>query len=353
MALPLFLAGLRISNRVIVVADDVVTEDLYAFGGHVVVEGVIQGDLFAITSNLTITGRVEGDVLGVVGGTARISGEVQGAVRLAAVRLEVTGTVGDDLALVASEAVIDGSVGRDVLTIVGSVALDGSVGRDVRVQALRLSIDGPVGRDVHARTDRLSLQDEAVIQGDVLYKASSDARVDPSAVVNGLMTRREVIAPVWASAATRLFVVFSALAFVVSGLFGSWLFRKWSARAVTAVTERPGRSAVIGLGLVLLPPVLVLPLFLTLVGIPVALLLLIGWLVALFLGPLPAVTAAGGRLLRGRGGVAAALVVGTLVWRGAMWVLPLIAVLLYLAALLVGLGAAGSAAWQLRREGAV
>jgi hypothetical protein len=128
------------------------------------------------------------------------------------------------------------------------------------------------------------------------------------------------------------------------------VFRGWSARAVEAAGRRPGRSALIGLGIVVVPPVLVLPLFLTLVGIPVALLLLLTWVVALFLGPLPAVTAAGTRLLRGKGGIALGLLVGTVVWRGAMWLLPLIAVLLYLAALLVGLGALGSAAWNLRRE---
>ncbi|OFW65235.1 MAG: hypothetical protein A2135_02810 [Actinobacteria bacterium RBG_16_67_15] len=349
-ALPLMVAGLRISSRVIVLADDVVTEDLYAFGDHVVIEGVIQGDLFVITGNLTITGRVEGDVLGLVGGPARIGGEVTGSVRLAAVDLAVTGSVGDDLALVAAESTVEGAVGRDVLAIAGSITIGGSVGRDVRAQVLRMTIDGPIARDVFARTGRLALEDEAVIGGDVLYKASSEARVDPAAAVNGRLTRRDVITPVWAKVASRLFVVFSLLGFVVAGVLAAWAFRGWSSRALTAAEQRPGRSAVIGLGILLVPPILVLPLFLTLVGIPVALVILIAWVCALFLGPLPAVTAAGKRLLRGRGGVAAALVVGTVLWRGAMWLLPLIALLLYLAALLVGLGAYGAAAWSLRRE---
>jgi hypothetical protein len=350
VALPLMVAGLRISSRVIVLADDVVTEDLYAFGDHVVIEGVIQGDLFVITGNLIIVGRVEGDVLGLVGGPARIGGEVTGSVRLAAVDLEVTGSVGDDLAVVAAEGAVEGSVGRDVYAIAGSISLGGAVGRDVRAQVLRMTIDGPVARDVFARTGRLALDDEAVIGGDVLYKASSEARVDPAAAVNGRLTRRDVITPVWAKVASRLFVVFSTLGFVVAGLVVAWIFRGWSGRATTAAEQRPGRSVLIGLGILLLPPVLVLPLFLTLVGIPVALVLLLAWVSALFLGPLPAVTAAGKRLLRGRGGMGAALVVGTIVWRGAMWLLPLIALLLYLTALLVGLGAYGSAAWSLRRE---
>ncbi|MBI5156728.1 MAG: hypothetical protein HZA58_01800, partial [Acidimicrobiia bacterium] len=349
-ALPLFLSSLRISSRVIVLVDDIVTEDLYAFGDHVIVEGVIEGDLFVITGSLTVTGRVEGDILGMVGGPARISGEVGGSVRLAAVDLQISGGVGDDVATVAAEGTIDGSVGRDVLAIAGALGVDAAVGRDVRAQVFRMSIDGPIGRDVHARTGTLRLEDEAVIGGDVLYKASDDARVDPGAAVNGRFTRRDVITPVWASSVTRLFAILSVFGFVVAGLIGLWVFRGWSSRAVEAAERRPGRSALVGLGVVLLPPILMLPLFLTLVGIPVALLMLLTWVVALFLGPIPAVTAAGKWLLRGRGGVAAALVVGTVVWRGAMWLLPLIAVLLYLSALVIGLGAYGSAAWSLRRE---
>ena len=350
LALPLILASLRISGQVIVTADDVVTEDLYAIGDRVIVEGVVQGDLFVITGNLTVSGRVDGDVLGMVGGPARISGEVGGSVRLAAVRLEITGSVGDDVAAVTTEGDLSGSVGRDVLAIAGSLALEGAVGRDVRAQVYRMTIDGPIARDVHARTDRLILGDEAVVGGDLLYKASSEARIDPSAAVNGQLTRRDVIAPVWAKAVTRVFAVLSVFGFIVAGLIGMWVFRGWSGRAVEAVERRPGRSALIGLAVVLVPPILVLPLFLTLVGIPVALVLLLGWLIALFLGPLPAVTGAGKRLLHGRGGVAMGLVVGTIVWRGAMWLLPLLATLLYLSALLIGLGAYASAGWSLRRQ---
>ena len=96
-------------------------------------------------------------------------------------------------------------------------------------------------------------------------------------------------------------------------------------------------------------PLLMLPLFLTLVGIPIALVLLVCWIVALVLGPIPAVTHLGSLLLRGRGGAAAALVVGAVAWRGSMWALPLIGGLLYLTALVVGLGAYMTAGWQLRR----
>ena len=351
-AVPLLVAGLRVGGVVIVAEGEVVREDLYAIGERVIVEGVVQGDLFVVTGHLTVAGRVEGDVLGLVGGPATISGEVTGSVRLAAAKVSITGDVHDDLAAASTEISIHGSVGRDALLFSGEVSTVGLVGRDIRAQAFRMWIYGSVGHDVKVRVDTLILGDTTVVVGDVFYKASDDAHVDPSALVNGDIIRREALAPVWAKAVTRVFAILSVFGFVVAGLVGQWLFRTTSRKAVAVVGSRPGRAALVGLGALLFVPILILPLFLTLVGIPVALVLLLLWLVALFLGPLPAVTWVGRKIVSGQGGLALGLVVGTILWRGAMWLLPLLAALLYLAALLVGLGAAVLAAWEQRKASA-
>ena len=352
LALPLRLAELRTSSQVIVPEGDVVAEDLYSLGGRTIVEGVVEGDVFALTGELIITGTVEGDVLGLVGGPVRITGTVGGSVRVAASSFEISGTVGDDLVVAAVEGSVTGSVGRDALAVVGDADLAGTVGRDVRAQAISLSIDGPVGRDVQVRVDGLSFGDDAAVAGDVLYKARRDAVVSSGAEITGSLIRRTVLAPVWAKAITRLFAVLSLLGFVLAGLAALWLFRGTSARAVELAGERPGRSALVGLAVVIAPPLLALPLFVTLVGIPIALFVLVVWVLALFLGPYPAVARLGSVLVRGRTGVAAAFVLGALAWRFAIWLLPLVGALIYLAALLIGTGSFALAAWRERSSAA-
>lgn len=341
------------SGRIIVPAGDVVTEDLYAMGGLVIIEGVVEGDVFAVTGDLKITGTVTGDVLALVGGPIDISGEVGGSVRVASVRADVSGEVADDLAVTAFETTVAGTVGRDVLLVGGEATLSGSVGRDVRLQAVRLGVDGAIGRDVLVRVDRLAVGSGANVSGNLLYQASREAAVADGAVVEGLLTRRDVLAPVWAKTVTRMISILSLLGLIVAGLMIGWVFRGTSRAAIEEVQRRPWRSLAMGLAALLLIPLLMIPLFLTLVGIPVALLLLIMWLVAILLGPIPAVTRLGAVLLRGRGGVPGALVVGAVLWRTAMWALPLIAGLLYLTALLLGVGAYLSAGLELRRSHAV
>ena len=351
-AVPL-LGSLRTADQVIVTADDTVTEDLYAVGGRTIVEGVVQGDLIVLTGQVSITGTVEGDIIGLVGGPVRISGEVGESVLVAAVRLEATGRVGGDVSGFVGEARVGGEVGRDVLLVGGSAEVTARVGRDVRAQAWRLTVDGLVGRDVVAHVDDMALGDAARVAGDVTFRASDDVRVSETATVGGSLVRAEVLAPVWAQALTRLLGWLSVLGFVVAGVALFWVFRGTAPRAVRVARERPWRSALVGLGVLVVPPIVALPLFLTLVGLPVAVLLLLFWVVGLFLGPIPAVAAAGERLLGGRGGVLGGFVVGALLWRGGMWLLSLAAAAIYVIPLVVGLGAFTIGAWEGRKEGRV
>jgi cytoskeletal protein CcmA (bactofilin family) len=350
LAVPMLLGTVRVTGQLILPESERITEDLYAFAERVVIDGVIEGDLLVVAGELVINGTVHGDVLGLVGGPVRIDGTVDGSLRVAAVSVEVGGSVGDDVAAVAVEARVGGAVGRDLLVVTGETRVDGPVGRDIRGQGFRLSVDGAVDRNVIVRVDALTLGPAARVAGDVIYESSSDAGVAETAEVSGALVRQAAITPVLTRAITRMVGVLSLFGFIVAGLVGQWLFRATSVRAVTEAGERPVRAALVGAGMLIGPPILVLPLFFTLVGIPVALIIIVLWILALFLGPLPSVTHVGSRMLRGRGGIAAGVVVGAVALRGAMWLLPLIALFVYVGFLLVGLGSYGIAAWSLRRE---
>jgi hypothetical protein len=71
---------------------------------------------------------------------------------------------------------------------------------------------------------------------------------------------------------------------------------------------------------------------------------------ALLFGPVPAVTAIGSKILRGRWGLFAAFFLGAAVWRLGIWLIPLVGFGLYLGALVVGLGGWLVAIWEQRRE---
>jgi hypothetical protein len=187
------------------------------------------------------------------------------------------------------------------------------------------------------------------VAGDVLYRSSRDATISGGARVDGTLARLPVRFPFVVDLALRLSGVLSLFAFLVAGIALFWLFRRTAPAAVAAVATRPGRSFLVGLGVVVLGPVAAVALSFTLVGLPLALLVLVMLALAVFIGPVPAVTALGDRLLRGRGGLMGWFVTGALVWRGALWLLPLVGLLVYALALVWGIGAWATAAWEARR----
>ena len=100
--------------------------------------------------------------------------------------------------------------------------------------------------------------------GDVLYQASGDAAVDEVAAVDGRLVRTRVYSPVWARAVSRAIAVFGWLGFLLAGLVFGWAFRATSRRAVETAGTRPGRTALVGAGVLVLLPLSVIPLSLTL-----------------------------------------------------------------------------------------
>ena len=69
-------------KEVIVRADEVIEEDLYAFGDTVVIEGTVRGDVMASGREVRLLGTVEGDLTG-CGQTYIVDGRVGDDLRIA------------------------------------------------------------------------------------------------------------------------------------------------------------------------------------------------------------------------------------------------------------------------------
>lgn len=338
-------------GTVIVPAGTTQTEDLYASGGDVIIEGTIEGDLVVLAGSLRITGRVDGDVLGLVGGDAVIGGDVIGSVRVVARNLVSDGAIGDDLAGSAMFADLRGRVGRDVLMAALDGDVTGTIGRDLLGQYWTLKLNGTVGRNVDVAVQTLTVGASTSVEGELGYRSSAGARVSAGARIDGGLIHRTSRLPLSLKAILRLVSILSVLAFVVSGVVALWAARRTVPRATAAIRSRPLRTALIGLGALILAPLLAIPLALTLVGIPLALVLLLAFFLALFFGPIPAVTAVGERLLGNRGGLFGGFVLGAVVWRLGIYFIPYVGAFLYLGALIWGVGGWVVGAWEARNEG--
>ncbi len=351
VALPLVTADVITANLYILGEDEVEDGDVYLAATSARVAGTVDGDFVVSTGSLMISGMVTGDVLVLSQGTVRITGEVQGSLRGAAREIIVEGTIGHDVAALTVATRIKGSVERDALVFGGSVTLEGSIGGDVNGRMVTANINGPVGNDVDIAVGRLTLGPNADIGGDVLYRSGSDAEVAASAQVASQFERLPTRGSFTVELLLTLATILGFFGFLFAGIVLLWLFRATAPRAVAAVEHHPWRSAGIGVAAIIIVPVLVVLLILTLVGVPVALALAVLLALGLLFGPVPAVTALGARLLRKQHlGLFAAFLVGAVIWRAGIWLIPYVGVALYLGALVAGVGGWLIAIWERRKE---
>lgn len=351
LSLPLVVADFITTNIFLVQEDDVEDGDVYVASSSARVVGTVDGDLIISTGTLNIEGTVTGDVLFLSHGSVRVTGEVQGSLRGAARQVVVEGTVGDDVAVTAVTARLSGTVNRDVLVFGGSLKLDGQVEGGVNGRMINANIDGLVGRDVDIAVGSLSLGPAATIDGDLLYRSGSDADVATTAQVGGQFERLATRGGFGTELILTVATIIGFLGFLFAGLVLLWMFRATAPRAVATVEERPLRATAVGVAGIVLLPIVSLLLVFTLVGVPVAIALAILMALALLFGPVPAVTALGSRLLRKRqAGLFAAFLLGSLIWRVGIWLIPYVGVALYLGALAAGTGGWIVAIWEGRRE---
>ncbi len=344
------VAEIVTTNIYIVGEDAVEDEDVYVASTSARIDGLIDGDLVVSTGSLNLSGTVTGDVFVLSQGTVQVTGDIGGSLRGAARTVIIEGSVGDDVTIAAVTTRISGTVARDVLAFAGSFEMDGEVQRNVNGRMLSAQFDGKVGRDIDIAVGALTLAGATVVDGDVLYRSGTDANIAATAQVASQLERLPTRGSWGVELVLTIATVIGFLGFVFAGILLLWLFRRIGPRSVDAVLERPLRAAAVGLATLVLVPLLVFVLVITLVGVPVALALLVLLVLGLLFGPVPAVTAVGVKLLRGRWGLFAAFIIGAVLWRLGIWLIPLVGFGLYLGGLVVGVGGWVVAIWETRRE---
>jgi cytoskeletal protein CcmA (bactofilin family) len=317
------------------------------------------GAIVRIDENETFDGRLDATAGAVV-----IAGTVDGDVSATAgsVLVTDTGRVTGDLNATAASVLIEGRVDGD--TTVASAALElreGSAlggGLDAGVADARLA--GSIGSDAAVDAATLDVTPTATIEGSLTYR-SDDATIADGATIAGGATADEDLEvaspggfggdsdtdlptiPRWVGA------VYSVLSSLLLGAILLLAAPNFSRRLAAVGTGQPLRSAGIGLLTLVGTPVALLILFVTIVGIPLS---LVGFLVfgaVVFAATVYGAFVVGTWLLslgdyRNRW---AALVVGVVAVALVRQV-PVVGGLARVVVLLLGLGALATALYELR-----
>lgn len=175
-------------------SSELILDDAYAAGGIATIDSDIEGDLFVAGGSLTINGNITGDLV-VLGGQVTINGDVNDDVRAAGGSVFINGNVGDDLIVtggqinISSESLIGGSL------ILGSGFSNilGTINEDIKGGGGKVILGGVVYGDVELEVqDTITLTEKAKINGNLIYTGLRKAELNEDQV-EGFIEYNELI----------------------------------------------------------------------------------------------------------------------------------------------------------------
>lgn len=287
-ALPLttLAAEFRSGDQPGVSLGTVISDDLYIAGADVDIFGAVTGDLLGAGGNLFVEGAVGGDAT-LAGGTVTVTGAIADDLRVAGGDMTIRGTVASDIIAVGGQIRLAGErVGGDVRAVGGSIRIDSPIEGDVRLAGETVMINAPIAGMVDIDAGEIVLGERAVISGDFTYRSPQEARMENGAQVLGHVeytpqSGRRGVTPEGVFAFVSVWLLGKFLMVLVGALLLGLVFNRYSKEVTMVAFARPVREWFTGLLTVIALPVLSVALLATIVGIPVGILGLLGFVMLL------------------------------------------------------------------------
>lgn len=292
-------ATFQSKDTIYVGEDEVISNNFFAAGSSITVDGKVQGDIICAGRSITINGFVDGDVL-CAGQSITINGEVRGNVRAAGSSITINGKVARNVMVAGSEINLGNKaeVAWDMMFAGAFADIHGQVKRDLEGAGNKLVVGGTIARNVMLFSDSgkhdkqsdssITILKSAVINGDLTYTSGFEADIEEGAMVKGETTHHERM--MGANKGDGSFIavwlwwkIISIFAALLIGL----VLVSWLRRPVEAISQRmfvkPFKTLGYGLLFSIITPIVCFLLFMTVIGIPLALAILALWFIALWL----------------------------------------------------------------------
>lgn len=285
---PALAMTMRKGESVTIGKNELIDESVFLTGSTIVVNGTVQGDLVCAGKSVTISGTIHGDVL-CAAQDLEITGIVDGNIRVVGQNITIAGDVDRSLMVAGQRIVIakTATVSGEVLSAGQAIKLDGKVAKNFMAAGEQVTVNGVALRSLQVYTKQLYIGDTASISGQVKYVSEKTAIVDSHATVANPLIQETPKPEMKKNMApkTRHFsifpIVFSAICTFVLGWIFLQLFTKPVASVVETLVRVPVASALAGAIVLFGGPIVFVLLLLTIIGIPLAFVWLLVWILVL------------------------------------------------------------------------
>jgi cytoskeletal protein CcmA (bactofilin family) len=343
----------RAGARVNAVASD--HENVSAAGAIVSVRGTVRNEIRAAGAEVDIDASAGRDYWA-AGAIVSAKGQAARNLNAAGARVSVDARVGGRLNVAGARVLIGPQtevVGR--ARIVGAdVLFAGSSKGGLEIYGDTVRIDGIVAGDVRVVARQVTVGGKAVIAGNIRFETFDEPLIEEGAQITGRQTvtlpQPKKVEPGRFLAGIGAVILFAVGAGFLLGLILLAVARRFVERSIDAMREAPTRSALIGLAVLILTPLLAVVLMVTIIGIPIGLLALLAFPLLLLVASVLAAFGLSDRIFnrtgesRSIGGRLLYLLAGLLILV-LLGLVPFLGFVVWLLATMFGLGAL----WQAMR----
>lgn len=260
---------------------ETVDSSLYSAGQNVDINGTINGDIYCAGQTVNIDATVNGDVL-CTGQTVTIKGQINGSIRVAGQTVSVDAQVDRSLTVAAQTFSLDSSSNiNDDATLTGNtINLKGNIGRDAVISASNVTLQGDIGRNVETKVDKLALEAGALVGGNLNYTSNNEAYFPNGITISGQVQRytpEQSDGTILWGLSTGLYL-YTLAAFLLIGLIAVLFFPQTVRRTSQVARKHFGKVLLTGFLAGIIVPIATFALAVTFVGLPLALMLVVGWM---------------------------------------------------------------------------
>ncbi len=291
-------------GEVVIVKGETIDDDLFVGAESITIDGTVTGSVYAGSGRFSQNGTIKGDlVLGT--GNAMISGNIGGDIYLGAGDATLNKvTVGGSIVAGVGNFTIDkeSKIGGSLITGAGNLHNSAAITRSAMIGAGTIYLDSPVGKEARLGGGNITLGPSAKIAGDLIYALGEDSDEliqDPAATIAGTVSHYTPPADAKHNIAKakedmgklglvahRGWLVISFISSLLIGFMLLKLLPKTSLGLSSEVSSNLMRSLGIGFLMIVFAAPVLLVLALTVIGLPLAGMLLLLLCVELHLAKL-------------------------------------------------------------------
>ena len=346
-----------------VAADEIIDDDLVAFGNFIDVRGTVTGNVCAFAQTVNVSGDIGGSLF-IGAASSSIGAKSVQTVWAAGGNLIVSGNVSKNLILVGGTLDIDkdARVGKDVRAYGSNFTVRGEILGSIKGGVGKFTMAGKSGK-VKIKADKTHIESTAVILGDLDLTGADEPKIDDGAAITGEVSIRAIepedAEPFFFAFAPMLAFLVAAIKFVVLiskiivGVLLIALFQRYVRRVADTLLKETWKSLGWGFLGVIVIPIAAVVLFATLIGYPLGFLAVYVYSVLLYLSSIFIAVVIGEKIaqLFKKGAVSLYLsfIIGILILF-VVGFIPVLNFLVRIFVILFGFGAVMLGTWHLVRE---